>query len=55
MVQIKCTEAEKEQIIDFLESNAGINPLCGSKNKRYLCDDNCSACAQRNIDWVIVN
>lgn len=55
MVEIKCTEAEKEDIIDFLESTAGINPLCDSKNRRYLCDDNCSVCAHRNIRWVIVD
>lgn len=53
MIEIKCTEAEKEQLIIVL-SSGGQCPFAMSQDKPILCRNvpiKCNMCVADNIEW----
>lgn len=50
MIEIKCTEAEKEQLIIVL-STGGQCPFAMSHDMSFQCKIMCGKCVADNIEW----
>lgn len=50
MIEIKCTEAEKEQLTIVL-SNGGQCPFAMSDDMEHQCKTICYKCVADNIEW----
>lgn len=50
MIEIKCTEAEKEQLIIVL-SSGGQCPFAMSHDMSHQCKTMCDKCVADNIEW----